>query len=651
MKSFATIAVLLTLIAGPSSALAESAGFDFKLPDSYGAERSLSDYADAPVVVVAFLGVECPLAKLYGPRLAELAEDYAERGVVVLGVDANTQDSLSEIAAFGRRSGIEFPLLKDDRAEAADLLGATRTPEVVVLDSDRKVCYRGRVDDQYAVGVIRAAPQQRFVRDAIDALLAGEEVSTRETDPVGCVIGRPREADPSSGVTYTNQVARVFQKHCVECHRAGEIAPFALEDYDEAAGWADTIAEVVRDQRMPPWHANPEHGEFTNARVMSQEEKQTLYDWAEAGAPEGDPADLPEPRVFTTDWRLPREPDVVIPMRSEPYRVAAQGVIDYQYFAVDPGFTEDRWVQAADIAPGCRSVVHHVIVYISPPADQQQRGLGWLTAWVPGQSGMELDKNQARLVPAGSKLIFQMHYTPTGAEEEDLTRLALCFADPDEVTDEVVTLAQANPKFEIPPGADDFTVSSTQKWFPAGSKLIGLAPHMHYRGKSFRFTGVWPDGRREVLLDVPAYDFNWQTNYRLAEPIDPPRGFRVELEASFDNSEKNPWNPDPTIPVRWGDQSFEEMMVGFFEVSAPRGSLKREVNRREASEKQKAKARELAQRFFERHDHDGDGQLARGDLPHAFAIFAFQRFDRDNNRRLTEDELYEAELARVTRRF
>ncbi|MEO0530449.1 MAG: redoxin domain-containing protein, partial [Planctomycetota bacterium] len=489
LPKIALAAILVLAVGTPADAASVGTLVpDLTLPSAYGAERSLAEDTAAKAYVVVFLGVECPLAKLYGPRLAELADDYADRGVVVIGINANRQDTLTELAAYGRRHGIEFPLLKDNDAEAVEAFGATRTPEAFVLDSQRVIRYQGRIDDQYDVGALRDAPSQRFVREALDAVLSGERVSVTETTAVGCFIGRPREPDPDANVTYSEHVAPILEEHCVQCHREGEIAPFVLRGYDDVAGWADTIAEVVRDQRMPPWHADPKHGHFANARLMSDEEKQILYDWAAAGAPEGDPEWLPEQREFVEGWRLPREPDLVIPMRDKPYTVASQGVIDYQYFAVDPGFTEDKWVQAADIVPGDRSVVHHVIVFISPPAEKARRGLGWLTAFVPGQSSMVLPEGQGRLIPAGSKLVFQMHYTPTGVEKQDLTKMGLVFVDADSVTEEVVTLEAVNPKFEIPPGDPNYEVTATRTGFPVGAKLIGMAPHMHYRGKSFRMT-------------------------------------------------------------------------------------------------------------------------------------------------------------------
>lgn len=614
---------------------------DFSLPDVYGKERSLAEFVAAEAVVVAFVGVECPLAKLYAPRLQEIARDYSERGVVVVGVDANRQDSLAELAAYGRRHGVSFPLLKDPRGAVAARFGAERTPEAFVLDRERAVRYRGRIDDQYGVGFARKEPTQNYLREALDRVLAGEEVETPETAAVGCVIGRPREPAPDAKVTYSEHVAPVLERHCVECHRAGEIGPFPLRGYEEVAGWADMIAETVRDNRMPPWHADPAHGEFANARRLSEAEKRTLRDWAEAGAPEGDPAKLPTPRSFVEGWRLPRDPDLVVAMRDEPYRVAAEGVIDYQYFVADPGFTEGRWVQAADVAPGDRSVVHHVIVFVAPPAHRPEVGLGWLAAYVPGQSSMTLPAGRARFVPAGSRFLFQMHYTPTGIEARDVTRVGLVFADPASVTEEVVTLEAANTDFEIPPGAPAHQVDAARRRFPAGAELLAVAPHMHFRGKSFRVAALWAGGERRVLLDVPRYDFNWQTNYQLAEPLALAEGFGVECEATFDNSPENPANPDPSATVRWGDQSFEEMMVAFFEVAAPVGSLTASDRLEGFDEALRMEALAVTQRLFERHD-DGDGRLGREELAGTETLAEFARYDRDGDGSLEPREVFES---------
>ena len=262
---------------------------DFSLKDFRGKVHCLKDFKQEKLVVCIFLGTEYPLAKLYGPRLAKLAEKYDGLGVAFVGVNSNQQDSLTEIAAYARRHGIKFPILKDLSNRFADQLKATRTPEVVVWDHTQKIRYRGRIDNQFGVGYIRNEANRNDLKIALDELLAGKPVAETVTEPVGCLIGRVRQPDPESPITYSNQIARIFQKRCVECHRAGEIAPFTLTDYKDVVGWADMIAEVVDENRMPPWHADPKHGQFVNDRRFSKQEKAQILEWVQRGAPEGDP--------------------------------------------------------------------------------------------------------------------------------------------------------------------------------------------------------------------------------------------------------------------------------------------------------------------------------------------------------------------------
>jgi len=611
---------------------------DFQLADTYGRVHRLREDGEIRATVLVFLGVECPLAKLYGPRLADLAAEYESRQVRILGISSNSQDSITELTAYARRHQIGFPLLKDLNNLVADAVGAQRTPEVFVLDRAFVLRYRGRIDDQYGIGYIREQPTQQDLRRALDELLAGHPITQPVTEAVGCLIGRVRSPDPTSPVTYSNQIARIFQQHCVECHRPGEIAPFSLTSYDEAAGWADTIAEVVAAQRMPPWHASAEHGRFVNARLLSEEEKTLIHDWAIAGAPQGEPGQLPEPLEYVQGWRLSRPPDVVVAMRDRPYTVPAEGTVEYQYFVVDPEFTEDKWVQAAEVIPGNRSVVHHAIVFFRAPEGIDQHGLGWLTAYVPGQGSFELPPHQARWVPAGSKLIFQMHYTPTGSPQEDITRIGLLFADESAVTEELITLAAINHEFEIPPQAADHLVEAAIDEFPAGAKLRAIAPHMHVRGKSFRVATRHPDSS-QILLDVPQYDFNWQHAYVLQEPLALDGAVRLECQARFDNSDNNLVNPDPSASVRWGDQTWEEMMIAFFEVSVPVDSLRHASVRDDTlTAPQQAQAQREADALLQRFDRDHDGLVRRDETPDAFAAFAFNSFDANRDKVITHGE-------------
>jgi len=543
---------------------------DFALDDFRGRRWSLADFDDARVIVVAFLGTECPLVRLYAPRLVDLAETYAGRDVAFVGIMSNQQDSLAEIAHFARAFDVSFPLLKDAGNQVADQFDAQRTPEVFVVDRERQVRYRGRIDDQYTYGIQRPAVDHQYLRDAIEALVEGRAPPMARTDSVGCHIGRVLRPSADSDVTYSQQISRIFQRRCVSCHRSGEIAPFELTDYDEVVGWAGMIEEVVREQRMPPWHANPDHGDFANEARLTHEEKQLIFDWVAAGAPQGDPSDLPEPLEFVEGWRI-GEPDLVVYMSDDPFQVQATGEVPYKYFTVDPGFTEDKWVQAAECRPGNRSVVHHIIV---APASRERVAArihgdiesDWLAATAPGAQPMILPPGMAKRIPAGAKLVFQMHYTPVGTPQEDRSCIGLVFADPESVRHEVVTQKAASRHLRIPPGDANHEVTATFR-FRDDSRILSMFPHMHLRGKSFRYTATYPDGREpEILLDIPRYEFNWQNAYAFSEPKRMPAGTLLTCVAHYDNSAENLANPDPTATVRWGDQTWEEMMIGYFDM-------------------------------------------------------------------------------------
>ncbi len=432
---------------------------NFSLRDYRGKVRSLDEFADAKLVVVAFLGTECPLAKLYAPRLEELHEQFVKQGVAFLGIDANRQDSITELAAYAHIHRIQFPLIKDPGNTIADVFGALRTPEVFVLDADRKIRYWGRIDDQYGQGAnsgyARPKVDKRNLAEALDELLAGREVSTPVTEAKGCIIGRVPKIDAHGEVTYSNQIARILEERCVSCHRPGEIAPFPLMQYDEVVGWAPMMREVIDEGRMPPWFANPAHGRFANDARLSDEQKKLFYAWVDNGCPEGNRADLPEPRQWVTGWQIP-EPDQVIYMTEEPYTVPAEGVVEYQYFTADPGWTEDKWVQAAEARPDNRAVVHHIIASIIPPSGEgsrlgEARG-GLLAGYAPG-GGMRVNPpGVATFVPAGSKLRFQMHYTPNGSVQKDRSYIGVVFADPKTVHKRIRGGTPLNHGFAIPPG-------------------------------------------------------------------------------------------------------------------------------------------------------------------------------------------------------
>ena len=601
--------------------------------------------------VVCFLGTECPLAKLYGPRLDRLADELTERRVQFVGVFSNRQDSLAEINAYVAKHELTFPVIHDAGNRLADWLSATRTPEVVVLDALGKVRYRGRIDDQYEPGIVRTEPTEHDLKDAISALLDDRQPPRQRTQAVGCIIGREPSSEQTTTLTFNRDIAPILNRHCVSCHRPDQIGPFALVDYDEVVGWGEMMLEVIDQGRMPPWHAAPPHDRFQGSRVMSSEEVETLRQWVAGGMPEGDREDLPEPPQFVDGWSLPREPDEIIPMSQQPMKIPASGVVEYQYFVVDPGWQEDRWVRAAEVIPGNPAVVHHVICFVRPPDGSSFRGVGWLTGYVPGQRPAVLPDGHARLIPAGSKLVFQMHYTPTGKPETDVSQVGVIFADKAEVTHEVLTWVAINQSFEIPAGAEQHPVQGVRGGFREGDRLLSLMPHMHYRGSAFEVDLFAPGedpGREsgERLLEVPHYDFNWQHDYRFEVPIELQPGQQLQFTAYFDNSTHNPWNPDPSVPVTWGDQSWEEMAVAFFDIARRRD---REVDLAYSPAppsddfpQGNERAERFVAQFFERFDANKDGLVQRDETPTSFASFGFWRMDTNGDRVLDTAEIYQA---------
>ncbi len=401
--------------------------------------------------------------------------------------------------------------------------------------------------------------------------------------------------------TFSKDVAPILFKHCASCHRPGDIAPMSLLSYENARPWAKAIREQVATGQMPPWHAVAPHGTFSNDRRLSEQEKETLIRWANGGAPKGDPKDLPPAPKFPEGWEI-GAPDAVISMPKE-YEAPASGTIDYQYFEAPTNFTEDKWVQAVEVRPGARSVVHHVLVFCrepGTPAPSQSRppaivqvvpdmraaaarpgaqgnaqprpqtpNRGALIATTaPGTNAMTFRPGTALRIKAGSVLTFQMHYTANGTPTKDRSSVGLIFAK-QPPRQEIRTSAFINPIFVLPPGAANQAVETAIQ-FNEDAQIYALFPHTHLRGKSWEYRLVYPDGRSEVVLSVPKYDFNWQTYYVYARPLAVPKGARLEAVAHYDNSAANPWNPDPKATVRWGEQTWEEMQYSGITFSVDR---------------------------------------------------------------------------------
>ncbi len=373
------------------------------------------------------------------------------------------------------------------------------------------------------------------------------------------------EAGKNAAPTFTKDIAPIFFKNCAECHRPGEIAPMSLMNYKEVRPWAKAIREKVVSREMPPWHADPAHGQWSNDKRLSQKDIDAVTAWIDAGVPEGDPKAMPAAPKFAKGWQI-GEPDLVINMPEE-FTVPAEGAVPYMYFTVPSNFTEDRYVTAMEARAGDLSVVHHIVVYVRDPKEKASRkqdiGTGLLGALSPGNTPFIAVPGTAKLIKAGSNIVFQMHYTPSGKATKDRSMIGLKFAKAP--VDKVITTTAAwDARFEIPAHAQNHEVRATYL-IEEDVDIISLMPHMHLRGKDYTYIAHYPDGRKETLLSVPRYDFGWQVYYYPVKPLRMPKGTKIETIAHYDNSTRNAQNPDPAKAVRFGEQTWEEMMNGFFD--------------------------------------------------------------------------------------
>ncbi len=387
-------------------------------------------------------------------------------------------------------------------------------------------------------------------------------------------------SDKTAPPTFTRDVAPIVFKSCAVCHRPGEIGPMSFLSYKEVRPWAKSIREVVVDRRMPPWGADPHYGEFSNNRALSQREIDTIVAWVEGGAKEGDPKDLPAPPRLVEGWQIGK-PDLVFSMPEE-FDVPSDGVVPYQNIYVPTNFTEDKYVQAAEIRIGNRKVVHHAVVFIEEPRtgpkpqvegahSQEHR----LVGYSPGENPLEMRQGVVKLVKKGSQLMFNMHYTPNGAAAKDRTSVGIIFAKAP-VEKRLGTVIVGTRNLDIPAGDPNYEAKASFV-FKQDSHIEGVRPHMHARGKDFIYRIVYPDGTSKVLLWVPRYNFNWQIDYMEEKAVAAPKGSRVECVAHYDNSAKNKYNPDPAQRVQFGWQTWEEMMAGYIEYTVDSENLLQET--------------------------------------------------------------------------
>ena len=647
-----------TPLAPPSPRDARSMGVGRYVPDAEatgldGTPRGWRSGRGDAATVIALTSVTCPLCRKFGPSLARIEDAYRGRGVKFVFVNVSGTDTADAMRAQAKDLGLDGLYLDDRGGRIAAALGARTTTEAFVVDAGNTLVYRGAVTDQYGVDFTLPEPRHRLLEAALDAALAGRTPEIEATNSPGCAIEAPAPATatPAAGppaVTYSRDIARIVGANCVECHRTGGVGPFPLDSYESVARRATMIRTVTAEGTMPPWFAAPMHGTdgaagpspWSNDRSLDAAERAAIAAWVDAGKPEGDRADLPLPRVHPSGAWTIGTPDAVFQL-PEPIAIQADGFMPYQSVLVPTGLGEDRWVKAVQIVPTDPSVVHHVLVFAldereaRDAATRRRLGAeeagGYWAAYVPGNDSITFPEGMAKRLPAKSSLLFQIHYTPNGKATTDRMRLGVVFADgvPKHL---VRTAAIANLRINIPPGAKDHREDGRLR-IPADARILAFMPHMHVRGKAFRYEIEPADGGgRRTVLDIPRYDFNWQLRYELREPLDVPRGSVLHGTARYDNSADNPANPDPTRAVRWGRQTVDEMMLGYVEYylvgEDPEHPMELPGRGR------RTPAFETLRRQF---DRDGDGRIERSEVPPTLHR-RFDQLDVDDDGVLTTED-------------
>jgi thiol-disulfide isomerase/thioredoxin len=639
LVSFLAAAPSVSVRQGPIPIDTSAHGVGRWVPDLFfttidGKKGKLSDFKDKKALVVAFTGASCPISKRFAPSLAELEKEYAKKDVVFVFVDPIAVEGAKEdLRKMANEQGFKGPVILDEDESLARGLGANTTTDTFVLDAARTVLYRGPVDDQYGIGYQLDGPRRRYLREALDAHLANKPIKSRALWAPGCELDIEKNDSPKQDLTYHNRISRILEANCVECHREGGVGPFPLEHYDEAEENAGMIRKVVSEGIMPPWFASaPPKGHpspWANDRSLPPSDRADLLTWIKNGKPEGNPADAPLPIVRKSEWRI-GQPDAVFSLPRE-VQVKATGQMPYVYLRVKTNFSEDRWVEAAEVRPTSAQVVHHVIVFVTGPAKFNRDQTGSLAVYVPGNTFVQFPPGVAKKLPAGATLLFQMHYTPTGKATSDRTRIGLRFAK-EHPAKIVRTLPVANRRIRIPANESNH-VETASRYIPPGTVVRAFMPHMHLRGKAFKYELLNKSGDRETLLEVPHYDFNWQLRYELKEPRVLPEGSRIEVTGTFDNSLNNLANPDPNRTVHWGDQSDEEMLIGYVECEF------------DAKESVKKNIRGGADLFVQL-DKNKDGFLTKEEFTRP-ALFPL--FDANKDGRVTRGEGTEG-MARLKKR-
>jgi mono/diheme cytochrome c family protein len=549
---------------------------DIEFTDLDGKPHQLSEIAAEEGAILIMTSATCPVSKRYVPEIAKLQSEFAKAKLPVVLINPFPSEMEAAIRAQLSAQPIDAIYVHDKEKMLTSNLEARTTTEVFLIDRKRTLIYRGALNDQYGINYSLDVPRQQFLMDAIEAYQRHESPHVQATAATGCELDlRALNGGPSkTNVTYYHDVARILQQNCVSCHRNDGIAPFSLADLESVQDHASVIKRVVAEGTMPPWFAASKNDAKTNPWAndcsLSSRDRADLLAWIESSdRPLGKEGGAPEPRQYPREWSI-GDPDMVLTL-SRHYDIKATGYMPYQFDVVETELKEDKWVTAYEILPSERDVVHHVIVKVHDKTavvrNVGEGTGGYWAVYVPGNGAQKYRQGFARLLPAGSKVSFQIHYTPSGVAKKERLKMGLVFAS-EKPQYEVRTVGVANMGISIPAHAAAHVETKTQR-VPFDIPIMSFMPHMHIRGAAFKYEALFADGKNEVLLDIPRYDFNWQLNYAYKKPKLVPRGSTIKITAVYNNSESNAANPEPAKLVKWGPQTIDEMMVGYIEYFVP----------------------------------------------------------------------------------
>ncbi|MBT8256322.1 MAG: redoxin domain-containing protein [Bacteroidia bacterium] len=549
--------------------IADSRTNDYALYDQNGDFHRLSRYNDHNAIVLWVQGNGCPIVRNALNDFHEIVQEFGPKGFQFFMLNSNLQDNREKIRAEAEAYNFQVPVLVDSAQLLADELNITLTAEAIVLHpTTREILYRGPINDRLDYEALKDNASRNYLSEALIAVLARKLPKEKQKMAKGCKVTRLSSLEKNETLTYTRDIAPLLIDHCIRCHREGGIAPWAMTDYATITGWSSMMREVLISKRMPPWKADPEVGEFENSFALHDSNARKIMRWIDAGIPAGEGNDpLAALPAYEQSWKY-GEPDLIMTLNEE--TIPADRLIPYRYQDLELGLAKDTWLKGVEIQPGNPKTVHHVVLTNTETNKQSPITNRPARPWTDNYIALAGGVDQATLfpedtgvfLPKDTKLTMQIHYTPTGKIEKDRTRVGFYFHDSIPKM-EFLALSPSNVQFVIPPYAKNAALSIADT-INRDIQIHYVVPHMHYRGKSIKMFVELPDGNKQPLISVADYSFNWQWLYKLKEPVFVPKGSRILVEGIYDNSYQNPLNPDPSQELRYGIQSTDEMLIGFF---------------------------------------------------------------------------------------